>query len=183
MASITIMETEHDMKDLLDKLSSYNIFNYLLPGVIFAVIGTEVSAIKFLVDDIVVGFFLYYFYGLVVSRIGSLLLQPFLKKIKFVRFTTYSDFVAASRADDKLEVLSEQNNMFRTLASTFFCLLILLALEWLHGIFPNLYGHAMQSTLVLLLVLFVWSYRKQTAYVVARVAEANKNPSTPSTHK
>ena len=27
------------MKDLLDKLSSYNIFNYLLPGVVFVAIS------------------------------------------------------------------------------------------------------------------------------------------------
>ena len=168
------MENEHFMKDLLDKLSSYNIFNYLFPGVIFAVIGTEVSAFKFLADDIVVGAFLYYFYGLVISRIGSLLVEPFLKKIKLVRFASYAEFVAASQVDEKIDILSEQNNMYRTLASTFLCVLILLILEWLHGIVPSLYNYALQSTLLFLLTLFVWSYRKQTAYISARVAKTLK---------
>ena len=97
------------MKDSLDKLSSYNVFNYLFPGVVVAALGTAVSSFRLVVDDIVVGVFVYYFYGLVVSRIGSLILEPVLKRLKIVRFAPYADFVAASTVDDKLETLSEQN--------------------------------------------------------------------------
>jgi hypothetical protein len=73
------------MKDLLEKLSSYNIFNYLLPGVLVAVLGTAVSSFHLLADDIVVGVFLYYFY---------LVLEPLLKWARIVRFAPYTDFVA-----------------------------------------------------------------------------------------
>ena len=60
------------MDGLLDKISSYNIFNYLLPGSLFAVIADAVTDYRLIQEDIVVGLFLYYFIGLVVSRIGSL---------------------------------------------------------------------------------------------------------------
>ncbi len=113
------------MKDLLEKLSSHNIFNYLFPGILVAVLSTAVSSFDLLVDDIVVGVFLYYFYGLVVSRIGSLVLEPILKRIRVVRFAPYADFVAASRIDEKIDMFSEQNNLYRTLASTFLCLTLL----------------------------------------------------------
>lgn len=83
------------MKDLLEKLSAYNIFIYLFPGILVAVLSTAVSSFDLLADDIVVGVFLYYFYGLVVSRIGSLVLEPILKRIRVVRFAPYADFVAA----------------------------------------------------------------------------------------
>jgi len=85
------------MKDLLDKLSSYNIFNYLLPGIIFVVIAEKLTSFSFIQDDIIFGIFLYYFIGLVISRIGSLLIEPSLKKIRFLTFAPYSEFVTASK--------------------------------------------------------------------------------------
>jgi len=69
------------MKDLLDKLSSYDIFNYLLPGVIFAVLAEKLTSFSFIKKDIILGVFLYYFIGLVISRIGSLFIEQFLKKL------------------------------------------------------------------------------------------------------
>lgn len=160
------------MKDLIEKLSSYNIFNYLLPGVLFAAIGSSVSSLKLLADDIVVGVFLYYFYGLVVSRIGSLVLEPLLKRLGVVRFASYSDFVAAVRVDAKIETLSEQNNTYRTLASTLLCLSLLETADRLLARFPGFTVYAYASGVLLLVALFVWSYRKQTTHVTARVEAA-----------
>lgn len=166
------------MKDLLDKLSSYNVFNYLFPGVLVAVLGTAVSSFKLLVDNIVIGVFLYYFYGLVISRIGSLVLEPVLKRAKVVRFAPYADFVAASHVDEKLETLSEQNNVYRTLASTFLCLILLAVADWMLARFPSLSAYGLQIGVLLLLPLFIWSYRKQTKYISARVAAALRSKST-----
>jgi hypothetical protein len=160
------------MKDLLEKLSSYNIFNYLFPGVLVAVLGTAVSSYHLLADDIVVGVFLYYFYGLVVSRIGSLVLEPFLKWVRIIRFAPYADFVAASRIDEKIDTLSEQNNVYRTLASTFLCLTLLGLADWVFARLPLLFAYRVQIAVLLLLALFIWSYRKQTNYVSARVKAA-----------
>ena len=72
------------MKDLIDKLSSYNIFNYLFPGVLFAALGDRLTSYSLLIDDIMVGVFIYYFIGLVISRLGSLFLEPLLKWLKIV---------------------------------------------------------------------------------------------------
>ena len=155
------------MKDLLEKVSSYNIFNYLFPGVLVAVLGTAVSSFDLLADDIVVGVFLYYFYGLVVSRIGSLVLEPILKRVRVVQFAPYADFVAASRIDEKIDMLSEQNNVYRTLASTFLCLTLLGLADWVLARLPTLSAYRVQIAVLLLLALFIWSYRKQTNYVSA----------------
>src|SRR5258706_9185925 len=102
------------MKDLIDKLSSYNVFNYLFPGIIFAVVGTQVSSFYLLVDDIVIGVFVYYLYGMVVSRIGSLLIERLLKRFGFIHYAPYPDYVSASRVDTKIDILSEQSNTYRT---------------------------------------------------------------------
>ena len=66
------------MEDLLAKISSYNFFNFLFPGVIFAVIAERVTSYTFLHNNLVIDFFVCYFIGLTISRVGSLLLEPLL---------------------------------------------------------------------------------------------------------
>lgn len=161
------------MKDLLDKLSSYNIFNYLLPGVLFAALVSKMTIYPLVQSDIVIGVFLYYFLGLVVSRFGSLVIEPILKKTGFVHFASYRDFVSASKKDDKIEVLSEVNNMYRTLCSLFVLLLLLLGYQSIQSRIPELSQWNPAIAFVLLIVLFLLSYQKQTAYVTKRI-EANK---------
>src|SRR5579864_3356969 len=49
------------MNDLLTKLSSYNVFNYLLPGVVFAILASAIVHYPVVQHDVLVGAFLYYF--------------------------------------------------------------------------------------------------------------------------
>src|SRR6185437_15825490 len=114
------------MSELLSKVSSYHLFNYLLPGCLFAIIASKFTGHEFIQQNVVLGLFLYYFYGLVISRIGSLVLEPVLKSLHFLRFAEYGDFVAACKEDPHIAVLSETNNMYRTLSS----LLVVLVLAW-----------------------------------------------------
>ena len=107
------------MKELLDKLSSYHLFNYLVPGVVFSLVAQRVTQHSFSHSNLVISFFLYYFIGLVLSRIGSLMIEPFLRLIHFIRLGSYADFVRASMKDEKLELISEVNNMYRTLSAAF----------------------------------------------------------------
>src|SRR5690349_3259436 len=105
------------MKELLDKISSYNVFNYLFPGILFAVILDKFTQYSLIQDDLLRGAFVYYFVGLVISRVGSLVIEPFLKKISFLKFADYGAFVQAEKTDPKIETLSEVNNMYRTLVA------------------------------------------------------------------
>jgi hypothetical protein len=86
------------MNELLSRLSSYHLFNYLLPGCLFAVVASKFTHHQVIQQNLVLGLFLYYFYGLVISRLGSLVLEPFLKRVRFLKFSDYGDFVIASRA-------------------------------------------------------------------------------------
>lgn len=160
------------MNDLLEKLSSYNLFNYLFPGVLFAAAGTYLTSYSLLMNDVLVGVFIYYFYGLVISRIGSLVLEPIFGRFGVVRFASYDDFVVVSENDNKLELLSEQKNMYRTLTSTFLCLLLL----YIFDIIGQYDSYLLSSLFVhpfivfLLFLLFTLSYRKQGQYILSRIA-------------
>ena len=156
------------MKDLLDKLSSYNIFNYLLPGTIFVGLGAQLTSYSLIQENILIGLFLYYFIGLIISRLGSLILEPLFEK--FVKFATYEDYVKASKLDPKIEIFSEQNNMYRSLCILSIALILLKIYDLIWG------SQSLDNVAIIfifligLLVLFLFSYKKQTEkYVVKRV--------------
>jgi hypothetical protein len=157
------------MKDFLDKLSSYNLFNYLLPGIVFVVLSEELTHYSLVQDDIVIGVFLYYFVGLVISRVGSLAIEPLLKRVSFLQFAEYEKFVTACKGDEKIELLSEVNNTYRTLISSFLLLLLLKVYEQVEGRVPVLEDWRAIVVAVPLTVMFLFAYRKQTSYITKRV--------------
>lgn len=163
------------MKEIIDKLTSYHVFNYLFPGILFAGIGSHYTPYSLILDNIIIGVFVYYFYGLVISRVGSLILEPLFKKLNFVRFVPYAQFVAATKVDEKIEVLSETNNMYRTLISVLVCLLLTRIYSQLQSAYPWFAGYAPSVVIVVLLILFAFSYKKQTEYITKRISEASKN--------
>lgn len=160
------------MKDLLSKLSSYNLFNYLLPGIIFVILAKELCGYSFVQQDIVLGVFLYYFIGLIISRVGSLVIEPLLIRTSFLHFAKYNDFVKASKKDEKIELLSEVNNTYRTFCSLF----LILGILKLYGLVENRYTLLRDWTTVILLIsfliMFLFSYRKQTLYITKRIRQA-----------
>jgi hypothetical protein len=162
------------MKDLIAKLSSYNLFNNLFPGVIFVAITEKMTSYSFLQNDIVVGFFVYYFIGLVISRVGSLVIEPLLQKVKFLKFVDYSDYKSACKSDTKLELLSEINNSYRAICSMLALLLVLKFYEWITNFFPLLKNYSITILVFALFIVFLYSYKKQTGYVVKSVNCAKK---------
>lgn len=164
------------MKELIDKLSSYNIFNYLLPGMLFVGLSKYITGYDLVQENILVGVFVYYFLGMVISRIGSLVIEPLLKKLKVIRFVDYADYVAAAKKDEKIELLSEINNTYRTLTAMALLLLLLRAYHYWES-YSRLSADTSAYILTVLLVLiFLFSHRKQTSFVRRRIelAKAEK---------
>ncbi|MBX2977434.1 MAG: hypothetical protein KF721_15010 [Ignavibacteriaceae bacterium] len=157
------------MKDLLEKLSSYNLFNNLFPGIIFVIATNKLTNYNFAQDNLILGVFLYYFIGLVINRIGSLLIEPLLKKISFVKFVEYNKYVIASQKDATIIILSEINNMYRTICALFVVIIILKVYEKFESIIIGLSNWRIEILILILLLLFLFSYRKQTKYIHERV--------------
>ena len=157
------------MKELLDKITSYNLFNYLFPGVLFAVFSKEITAYSFVQENLIIGAFVYYFIGLGVSRFGSLFIEPFLRKLSFLKFSDYKEFISASKKDPKIDLLSESNNMYRTLSSLFILLLLLKFYEFIESKLPILKDFNSYILVAMLLFMLLFSYRKQTHYITKRV--------------
>ena len=156
------------MNELVSKVSSYNIFNYLFPGAVFSVLAERFGLLQS-PKDIVGQLLWYYFVGLVISRVGSVVVEPILKRWSFVVYSDYPSFLRASVADPKLETMVEVCNTYRTLATAFAVLLLSMFSDWganrvgIHGPWKE------RMALVPLLVLFLFSFRKQSGYVLKRV--------------
>lgn len=73
---------EEILKSISEKISSYNIFNNLFPGIIFCSVMTKITRFNFATDTIIEQFFMWYFIGMVISRIGSIFVEDTLKKIR-----------------------------------------------------------------------------------------------------
>jgi len=162
------------MKEILDKISSYNFFNYLLPGIIFVVILDIFTPYSFIQEDIIIGLFIYYFIGLIISRLGSLVIEPILKHFSFLKFTDYNDFVLASKRDKKIGLFVQENNVYRTFVSMFFLVLFLKFYEFIEIKFLISEEWSLFILIILLLTIFIYSYRKQTNYIAKRINFINK---------
>jgi hypothetical protein len=157
------------MKEAFDKISSYNIFNYLFPGIIFVLFAKYFFGYDFIQSNEFIGAFLYYFIGMIISRFGSNVIDPILKKTKILIFAEYKDFVFASTKDEKIEVLSEVNNTYRTIFSLIILLLILRFYNYLETLLSIPKQLSLFLFLIMLVLLFFFSYRKQTMYITKRI--------------
>jgi hypothetical protein len=101
-------------------------------------------------------------------------IEPFLKWTKFVQFAEYQEYVEASNKDKLIPVLSEANNMYRTLLSLFLCLSLLKVFEFISLRFQCLNNFTSEIAIAGLLSLFAFSYRKQTNYITKRVLNAKE---------
>ncbi len=160
------------MNELLNKLSEYHFVQSLVPGMIFTYCSKMFYEINFLTDKPIYDFCVILIIGLIISRIGSIIVEPLLKKIKILNFCKYSNYIEASQKDSIIKNLSETNNLYRVIIATFLVLLVEKLYIFLAEKFTWLNDWFYLIISVLLIVLFIFSYRKQTNYIKQRVDKA-----------
>lgn len=160
------MET---IKILIDKFSQYNFLTNILPGSVLCIILKYLVGYDLIPEDNYQAGIVFYFVGIVNSRVGSLIIEPVLKKISWVIFAPYPKFLQAEKEDSKLEPLSQENNVYRSYISVMFISVV----GYIHKNY-SLDGKQLLSDdplvlVVSLLILFLFAYRKQTSFVRKRV--------------
>ena len=154
------------MDGFWEKISSYNIFNNLLPGALFIYFLEKSFQISLSGTDIVKSLVLYYFIGLIISRVGSIFVEPLLKLFRLVRFRPYTDYISACKIDQKIELLQEIANMYRTLLTMSLLLCAsFYSMEMLTG--KNLILSKYLS--LFFIAIFLISYIKQVGFIVKRI--------------
>ena len=172
--------SEEMIKTLLEKASNYNFLNHIIPGSIFCCVYQRMTGHVILGESFVASLVLVYFVGILISRVGSLIVEPlctfkFWKIGSIVKYAQYSDFFKAEKADKKISLLVAWNNMYRTFVAMsgmllFYRLVARISrnvpcLDWMHR-------YKIELMLLFVFVLFIVSFRKQTSYVTRRVEKA-----------
>lgn len=155
------------MEDLLKRITEYQLFNFLLSGTVLAFLVSKTTPIDLLSNNILIAVFVYYCIGLVVSRIGSLIIEPLFKKLRIVKYIPYDKYLQAVKLDPKIDVLSQENNTYRTLVAMFLLYAVVYIFCWL---WPQTLSQSWLplGVVVIGLILFSLSYRKQTNYITSR---------------
>ena len=155
---------------IVDKLSAYQLFNYLFPGIVFNMCVEQIMTFKIAPDNLLYKIFVYYITGMVLSRIGSNIIEPIYKKLCFVVYAKYNHFLEASANDSKLDILVLENNTYRTLIATFFSLLLLYLIDQIQW-FHDKYQHPIAIIAYMLILIFIFSvsFRKQTEFIRKKV--------------
>lgn len=162
---------------ILAQLSGYDFVNSLLPGVTYVMLTEKITDLTILSDNMLENFVIYYSVGLVINRVGSLIIERMLRwRILTV---SYDEYVAADTDDEsgKLDRLSTVNNVYRTFVAMFACLILTIIgwLIWKRVGAPGwLKWPIMILGILLMGVLLAFSYRKQTTYIAGRVRAMNE---------
>lgn len=163
------------MDKLLDKVSPYNLLNNLVPGGIFCYLLLYINGIDLRFGGVVDNLFVYYFLGLVISRLGSLFVEPIAKKVGLVNYANYNDYLMASEIDGKISELLEMNNLYRTMVASGLLIIIISIYLFSAQQIWILFDITPYLVAIILLFLFLFSYKKQTAYIKKRVGYVVQN--------
>ena len=170
------------LNTIIAKLGSYHILANLIPGAFFGFALDALFGITLPVEGLGGYIVAYYFIGLIIGRIGSLVTKRIFTRQKgakkrictqFIEYAPYSDFMKSEKSDQKLVALSDMNECYRSLLTSVWLLPVVNGFYWLVQRHQWLSTHWVWIAVLLLFGLFLWSYKEQTRFIKERVENAN----------
>jgi len=165
---------------MFEKLDAYDVVANLVPGAALTY-ALHFSKFPTPAPENWAAFLLVSFVaGVTTNRLGSLVLDPILRRFKFLNPKNYDSFVASERNDRKLETLVANHGLYRTFFTAGIIYLALLVVShWAPAI-----ASADQLIFVLFvlagMVVFLFAFRKEDGYIHARIEAAKRRASASS---
>lgn len=162
------------MEKIIDKLSSYHIFNYIFPGGLFLILCNNYLNIKVEQDKFIYFFFMAYFIGIIINRVSSLVTEKIIYFVFKIKKESHENYIKATRKDEKIEILMQDINMYRSIC-TMLIILLIIKVAKMFGLYQLIDKDFLIVLLfIILIIIFICAYIKQTKYVISRVKTANK---------
>lgn len=163
------------MSSIIEKIDSYQIITNLLPGAFFGVMAEFFLGINITTGNLGEEILLYYFIGMIINRISSLIIKPILIRVKFIVEASYEEYVFAEKKDLKIDTLSSINNCFRSILTALILIPITKGTEVLAANVKWIEKGWKAGAIVFLIILFLFAYKKQTECVKNRVQTVNNH--------
>lgn len=95
------------MSELLSKISSYNLYNYLLVGFVYNMLLCHYTQLGYVDESILKTLIVCYVMGLFIAKLASLFLEPLLIRLhwnnkKFLKWRNKNEYLEASFKDAKI---------------------------------------------------------------------------------
>ena len=164
------------LERIIERFSSYEVLNNIIPGAVYTIFTEKLTSFNIQTGNVWSDIILCYFIGLVIGRVGSLVVDRYLKWRKKLHAESHSEYVKAEQKDKLVRELSAINNMYRTFTAVALCLIFTVgfSLFW-----EEIQGCDCSKPVVIiigfiiLMIVFGKSYIKQTDYVASRVRTIN----------
>lgn len=145
---------------VLAKISSYQLFNFIVPG------ASLLTILKFLYNmeigvDENLGYFMLasYVVGLTLSRIGSVWIEGIMVSLKWIDGYDVSKYIEARKENMIVETMLSLANLYRTMGSLFVCDIVVLLVT------GRVEGYCLHYLVYAVLTcLFIASFIKQYSY-------------------
>ena len=174
--------------DILDKLDTYEVFTNLLPGIFFGILFEFLFHIKIpsgvissgVPADGVIGALgaiaIYYFLGVLIGGISSIVTQPTLLMLKFVTYASHSDFITAEKNDEKVRILIEKSDFYCSLLTAVLLIFSMKLVIVVKEHWTPISEQWMWFVLMLVFFVLLFTYQLQNSLLQNRIKIANKTP-------
>lgn len=148
--------------NILESLTNYHLINHLIPGSLLTWMLIDYGFIK-KPNEFYILLSLSYFIGVVINRLSSVVVESVLVKFNIIEKHNYYCYVKAVKEDKKLDILSEVCNMYRIYLTLSILMLIINKFK------KKLLNLFFNSILILLIVVFYLSFKKQINFINIRI--------------
>lgn len=159
---------------MFDKLDPYNLVANLVPGAALTY-ALHFSDFPTPQPEKLGAFLLVAFVaGVTTNRLGSLIVDPILRRLKFLKEKDYQSFLIRERGDEKLDALVANSGLYRTFFTAGFIYLIALMSSQLTEHFSN--KTIFKIFVVGGMAVFLFALRKEDGYIHCRINANKKLP-------
>src|SRR5260370_21751719 len=150
---------------LAEKVSEYNLFNYLVRGSVFIIALCYVNGAVPFETSVMLSLLTAYFVGMALSRVGSLVIEPVFLWSRLIVLCDFGEFVRAEKNDPKITTLLQETNAYRTMAAVFAALLLTKGALALRPKFAHFDQAVGWTCPIALLLLFAFSHGKRRRFI------------------
>ncbi len=167
------------MSDFVFLLSNFRVVSSLVPGAALCIFINDFLKVNILKDEVILNLFIFYTVGVVVGRVGSIIIEPLFESFGIIDKENYPDYIDAEIKNPKVSTIDEISRFYRSLTTLMMFIIVGIVIEYPMKMYPMTNVLVMHIVSVLMLILMIKSYSKQSKYTAKRIKkvleEENEN--------
>lgn len=157
------------MNDFIFLLSNLRVVSSIVPGAILCIYINDFLKINILRHETIVNIFIFYAVGVIIGRIGSIVIEPLFESFGIIDKENYPNFIDAEIKNPKVSTIDEISRFYRSMATLMMLIIVGILFEYPMNLYPLTYVLGGHIVSVLILILMIKSYSKQSEYTANRI--------------